>query len=82
MKRSAREGCSIVVAQMDWHDRISVNPQVLVGKPVIKGTRIAVEHILGVLAAGWSHAQVLGSYPGLAEADILACLAYAQGVVE
>ena len=70
-----------MLAQMDWHDRISVNPRVLVGN-VIKGTRIAVEHVLGVLAAGSSHAQVLGSYPGLAEEDILACLAYAQGVVE
>ena len=67
---------------MDWRDRISADPRVLVGKPVIKGTRIAVEHILGALAAGWSHAQLLASYPGLSEDDILACLAYAQGVVE
>ena len=48
---------------MDWKDRIEVNPAVLVGKPIIKGTRISVELILDRLADGWSMEDVLASYP-------------------
>jgi uncharacterized protein (DUF433 family) len=60
-----------------WHDRINLYPQVLVGKPVIKGTRIAVEHVVSLLAQGWTEAEVLQSYPHLTRDDILACLGYA-----
>jgi uncharacterized protein (DUF433 family) len=63
---------------MTWEDRIAVDPAVLVGKPVVKGTRLAVEFIVGLLAQGWSEADILRSYPGLTRDDILACLAYAQ----
>jgi uncharacterized protein (DUF433 family) len=63
---------------MKWEDRIILNPDILVGKPVVKGTRLAVEFILGLLADGWTEAQVLENYPGVAHEDILACLAYAQ----
>ncbi len=63
---------------MAWEDRIVVDPAVLVGKPVVKGTRLAVEFILGLLAHGWSEADILRNYPGLTREDILACLAYAQ----
>lgn len=63
---------------MSWKERIVVDPAVLTGKPVVRGTRLAVEFILGLLAEGWTHAAVFKSYPGLTEADILACLAYAQ----
>ncbi len=59
-------------------DRIVVDPKILTGKPVIRGTRISVEMVADVLAAGWSHEQILTSYPGLAEEDIRACLAYAS----
>lgn len=59
---------------MDWRDRISSDARILVGKPVIKGTRLAVEHILGLVASGWSNAQLMSSYPGLQEDDIRACL--------
>ncbi|HZW33678.1 MAG TPA: DUF433 domain-containing protein [Isosphaeraceae bacterium] len=62
---------------MDWRDRIEVNPKILVGKPVIKGTRLAVEHILELLAQGWTLEQVLKSYPQLTEVDIRAALSYA-----
>jgi uncharacterized protein (DUF433 family) len=48
---------------MDWQERIVVNPEVLVGKPVIKGTRIAVEFLMELLANGWTHEQILHSYP-------------------
>lgn len=39
---------------MDWHDRVTIDPGVLVGKPVVRGTRLAVEFIVGLLAEGWS----------------------------
>ena len=55
-----------------------MNPDVLVGKPVIKGTRLAVEFIVGLLAQGWSQAEVLRNYPGITADDIRACLAYAH----
>lgn len=62
---------------MDWRNRITSDPAVLVGKPVIKGTRISVELILGWLANGWSHEQILESYPYITREDILAALAFA-----
>jgi uncharacterized protein (DUF433 family) len=62
---------------MVWQDRISVDPAILVGKPVIKGTRIAVELLIELLAEKWTHEQVLSNYPQLAEDDIQAALHYA-----
>jgi uncharacterized protein (DUF433 family) len=62
---------------MEWQERIVVDPAILVGKPVIKGTRLAVEYIIGLLAQGWSEAEILDEYPGLTADDISACLAYA-----
>ena len=67
---------------MSWQDRIAVDPRVLVGKPVIKGTRLAVEFIVELLSNGWSERQVLQSYPGITREDILACLAYATEVLK
>lgn len=63
---------------MAWQDRIVANPGVLAGKPVVKGTRLAVEFIVGLLAQGWAEAEVIRNYPDLTHDDILACLAYAQ----
>ena len=60
------------------NDRIAVDPQVCSGKPVIRGTRLAVELILELLAAGQSDDQILADYPGLTREDILACLSYAS----
>ncbi len=57
--------------------RIVVDPKILTGKPVVRGTRISVELVVELLAAGWSHEQILASYPHLSEEDIRACLAYA-----
>jgi uncharacterized protein (DUF433 family) len=62
---------------MAWHDRIAVDSGVLSGKPVIRGTRLSVEMVVDLLAAGWNHAQILKSYPHLTEDDIRACLSYA-----
>ena len=59
-------------------DRIVVDSKILTGKPVVRGTRIAVELVVDLLAAGWSHAQILSSYPHLTEDDIRAYLSYAS----
>ena len=61
---------------MTWSDRIVVDPKILTGKPLVRGTRVAVEFVVDLLVAGWSHAQILASYPHLSEEDIRACLAY------
>ena len=63
---------------MSWPDRIIIDPAVLAGKPVIRGTRLSVEFILDLLAAGESEAAILVNYPGVTRADVLACLAYAS----
>ena len=62
---------------MNWRDHIASNLEILVGKPVIKGTRISVELILGWLANGWTFEQVLESYPHITRDDIQAALAFA-----
>lgn len=67
---------------MDWQDRIIVDPQVLVGKPVIKGTRIAVEFVMDLLGRGWTTEQILREYDHLTAEDIQACLAYASDVLK
>jgi len=59
-------------------ERITVDTEVLAGKPVIRGTRIAVELILELLASGQSESEILASYPGLTHDDVLACLSYAS----
>ena len=63
---------------MEWRKHIVVDPAVLTGKPVIIGTRLAVEFVLGLLAQGWSEAEIIRNYPGLTRDQILACVAYAQ----
>lgn len=62
---------------MEWRDRIVSDPDILVGKPVVKGTRISVELILGWLANGWTFEQLLESYPNIDREDIQAALAFA-----
>jgi uncharacterized protein (DUF433 family) len=66
---------------MNWEDRIVTDPKVLVGKPVIKGTRLAVEFIVDLLAQGWAEADILKNYPGITHEDIQACLAYARDLL-
>jgi uncharacterized protein (DUF433 family) len=61
------------------HPRIALDPDVLVGKPVIRGTRLSVEFIIGLMADGWSEAEILANYPGISHEDLLACLAYSRG---
>jgi uncharacterized protein (DUF433 family) len=66
---------------MDWRTRIEANPDVLVGKPVIKGTRISVELVIDLLAAGYTPQQIIEQYDHLTAEDIRACLAYAKEVI-
>jgi len=63
---------------MAEHPRITLDPDILAGKPVIRGTRLAVEFIIGLMADGWTEGDILRNYPGIVHEDILACLAYAR----
>ncbi len=67
---------------MKWNERITVDPKILVGKPIVKDTRISVEFVIDLLAGGWSHQDILQDYPQLAEQDILACLDYAANMLK
>jgi len=62
-------------------ERITVNPKILGGKPIIRGRRLAVEHVLGMLAAGDTPETILKGYPWLELDDIKACLIYARRLV-
>lgn len=62
---------------MNWHDYITADPAVLVGKPVIRGTRLAVEFILGLVAQGWSEEEITRNYH-LTPEQVRACVAYAR----
>jgi len=66
---------------MTWQERVSINPEILVGKPVVKGTRIAVDFVIELLSQGWSEEEILKNYPTLTHEDILACLGYASAVL-
>ena len=67
---------------MTDHPRISLSSNVLTGKPVIRGTRLAVEFVIGLLADGWGEADILTNYPNITHDDIIACLAYARDVLK
>ena len=67
---------------MAWKDRVTVDPKVLLGKPVIKGTRLAVEFIVGLLADGWTNESILENYPQLKKEAIFAALSYARDVLK
>lgn len=66
---------------VDWRDRIVVDPKIMTGKPVIKGTRLTVDHIIQLLAEGWSTSQIIEEYPGVTAEDVGACLAYASELI-
>jgi uncharacterized protein (DUF433 family) len=67
---------------MHWQDRISFDPGVLGGKPVVKGTRLAVEKIVELMASGWTDQQIAENYPGVTRDDIAACLFYASEILK
>lgn len=66
---------------MGWEERIVLDPAVLQGKPIIRGTRLAVEFIVDLLAQGWTKDEILRNYPGISEEDIAACLKYASALL-
>ena len=63
---------------MTEHPRIALDPEILAGKPVIRGTRLSVEFVIGLMADGWSEVEILDHYPGVTHDDVIACLAYAR----
>lgn len=63
-------------------NRIVINSEIMMGKPIIKGTRLTVEYILNLLAHGASTSEILQEYDGLVEADIRACLLFASQSLE
>ncbi len=67
---------------MHWEDRITADTAILVGKPIVRGTRISVEFILDLLSSRWSEQQILDNYPVLQTEDIEACLRYANELVK
>ncbi len=67
---------------MQGLERIIVDPEILRGKPVVKGTRLAVSFIVDLLAQGWTESEILANYPGLVREDIHACLKYASQLLQ
>ena len=66
---------------MTEHPRITLSPDVLAGKPVVRGTRLSVEFVIGLMADGWKEGDILANYPGLSHEDLIACLAYARDIL-
>ncbi|CCE11190.1 conserved hypothetical protein [Bradyrhizobium sp. STM 3843] len=66
---------------MTEHPRITLSPDVLAGKPVVRGTRLSVEFVIGLMADGWNEGDILANYPGLSHEDLIACLAYARDIL-
>ena len=64
--------------KIEWGNFIHSDPSVLLGKPVVKGTRLSVEFILGLYAGGWTENQILENYPTLTKESLLAIFAYTQ----
>jgi uncharacterized protein (DUF433 family) len=74
-----------VAKTMLEHPRITLAPEVLAGKPVIRGTRLSVEFVIGLMADGWGEADILADiledYPDVTHDDIIACLAYVRDIL-
>ncbi len=67
---------------MNWEDRITADPKILVGKPIVRGTRLSVEFVIDLLVSHWTEQQILENYPILCREDIDACLRYANELVK
>jgi uncharacterized protein (DUF433 family) len=68
-------------ADMDWKKYIHSDPEILMGKPVVKGTRLAIDFLVGLFAAGWTEQQVLENYPNLTSESLRAVFAYVAEVM-
>ena len=62
----------------NWKEHIVTDKEILLGKPVIKGTRLSVDHLIGLLAQGWTEKQVLDNFPRLTQNDLTAVFGYIQ----
>jgi len=69
------------VSEFNWRDHIHVHHQILAGKPVVRGTRLSVDFLLSLLAAGWSTDDILQSYPTLTSEGLRAIFAFAADIV-
>jgi uncharacterized protein (DUF433 family) len=69
------------MSEAELLSRITTNPDIFGGKPIIRGHRLAVEHVIGMLAAGSDEEELLAGYPWLEPEDIRACLLYAKRAV-
>ena len=78
----ARTGMSIRIDEARLLERITTDPGIFGGKPIIRGRRLAVEHVLGMLGAGDSFETLLANFDWLEREDLLACLLYARNAVE
>jgi uncharacterized protein (DUF433 family) len=65
------------MAEIEWKDYIHSDPDILLGKPVVKGTRLSVEFILGLFAEGWTDQQIIENYPSLSKESLRAVFAFA-----
>jgi uncharacterized protein (DUF433 family) len=68
--------------EMNWQERIILDPHIVTGKPIVKGTRLSVEFLLDLLAQGWSEAEILRNYPGLTPEDLQACFGYVGAMLK
>ncbi|NBC83328.1 MAG: DUF433 domain-containing protein [Bacteroidetes bacterium] len=67
---------------MEWKNYIELNEDVLAGKPVIKGTRLSIEHIVNLFASGWSEQQIIENHPRLRKEDLQAVFLYIQDIIK
>ena len=67
--------------QMNTEDYIVIDPAILAGKPIIRGTRLSVEFVVQLLAQGWNEADIAKNYPGITHEQIVACLRYAADLL-
>ena len=65
------------MAEIEWRNYIHSDPEILLGKPVVKGTRLSVEFILGLFSEGWTEQQILENYPTLTKESLRAVFAFA-----
>lgn len=63
---------------MDWKDHIEADDQILGGKPILKGTRISIEHVINLFASGWTEKQILQNYPSISPKALQAVFIYIQ----
>ena len=67
--------------ELEMLERIAIDPKVVVGKPIIRGTSITVEQVLGMMSNGMTVEEILGKYPGVTRQDIFACLCFAEKTI-